>query len=119
VVEAGSSVTCYRVVHYTACGKKNGKIDIEMEGFICNRSYTSKSSFLDNDPLPEYKAEQPYKGTFSGKRIHRGLYRALDGTVINADVNGAYNIMSKGKQNFCKEELSSGLLESPVRIAIQ
>lgn len=82
-------------------------------------SYTSKSSFLDNDPLPEYKAEQPYKGTFSGKRIHRGLYRALDGTVINADVNGAYNIMRKGKQNFCKEELSSGLLESPVRIAIQ
>lgn len=82
-------------------------------------SYTSKSSFLDNDPLPEYKAEQPYKGTFSGKRIHRGLYRALDGTVINADVNGAYNIMRKGKQNFSKEGLSSGLLESPVRIAIQ
>lgn len=82
-------------------------------------SYTSKSSFLDNDPLPEYKAEQPYKGTFSGKRIHRGLYRALDGTVINADVNGAYNIMRKGKQNFCKEELSSGLLESPMRIQIQ
>lgn len=82
-------------------------------------SYTSKSSFLDNDPLPEYKAEQPYTGTFSGKRIHRGLYRASDGTVINADVNGAYNIMRKSKQNFRKEELSSGLLESPVRIIVQ
>lgn len=82
-------------------------------------SYTSKSSFLDNDPLPEYKAEQPYTGTFSGKRIHRGLYVTSDGTKINADVNGAYNIMRKGKQNFRKEELSSGLLESPVRIAIR
>jgi hypothetical protein len=31
----------------------------------------------------------------------------------------AFIIMRKGKQNFCKKELSSGLLESPVRIAIQ
>lgn len=82
-------------------------------------SYTSKSSFLDNDPLPEYNPEQSYTGTFSGKRIKRGLYKASDGTLINADVNGAYNIMRKSKQNFCKEELSSGLLESPVRITIQ
>lgn len=44
---------------------------------------------------------------------------AADGTLINADVNGAYNIMRKGKQNFRKEELSSGLLESPVRIIVQ
>ena len=32
---------------------------------------------------------------FSGKRIKRGLYRASDGTLINADVNGAYNILRK------------------------
>ena len=82
-------------------------------------SYTSKSSFLDDDPLPEYKPEQPYTGAFSGKRIKRGLYRSADGTLINADVNGAYNIMRKGKQNFSKEGLSSGLLESPMRIQIQ
>lgn len=82
-------------------------------------SYTSKSSFLDNDILPEYNAEQLYTGVFSGKRVKRGLYVASDGTKINADVNGAYNIMRKGKQNFRKEELSSGLLESPVRITIQ
>ena len=82
-------------------------------------SYTSKSSFLDDDPLPEYKPERPYTGAFSGKRIKRGLYRSADGTLINADVNGAYNIMRKSKQNFSKEGLSSGLLESPVRIQIQ
>lgn len=118
-------------------GKKNNQTFVQIPfgklreqlNFLCwnygiqyievEESYTSKSSFLDNDPLPEYKAEQPYEGTFSGKRIYRGLYCASDGTVINADVNGAYNIMRKGKQNFCKEELCSGLLESPVRIAIQ
>ena len=81
-------------------------------------SYTSKSSFLDNDILPEYKAEQPYLGKFSGKRIHRGLYQSKNGTLINADVNGSANIGRKCKQNFCIEELSSGLLASPKRIRV-
>lgn len=81
-------------------------------------SYTSKSSFIDNDILPEYKAEQPYLGTFSGKRIHRGLYKSKDGIVINADVNGSANIGRKCKQNFTIEELSSGLLASPKRIRV-
>ena len=80
--------------------------------------YTSKSSFIDNDILPEYKAEQPYLGRFSGKRIYRGLYQSADGTVINADVNGSANIGRKCKQNFTIEELSSGLLTSPKRIRV-
>lgn len=81
-------------------------------------SYTSKSSFLDNDELPEYKPDQPYTKVFSGKRIKRGLYQSKNGTVLNADVNGAYNILRKGKQNFTYEKLSSGLLESPLRIRL-
>lgn len=81
-------------------------------------SYTSKSSFIDNDIHPEYKAEQPYLGRFSGKRIYRGLYQSADGTVINADVNGSANIGRKCKQNFTIEELSSGLLASPKRIRV-
>lgn len=81
-------------------------------------SYTSKSSFIDGDILPEYKAEQPYLGQFSGKRIHRGLYQSKDGITINADVNGAANIGRKCKQNFTFEELSSGLLASPKRIRV-
>lgn len=80
--------------------------------------HTSKSSFIDNDILPEYKAEQPYLGRFSGKRIYRGLYQSADGTVINADVNGSANIGRKCKQNFTIEELSSGLLTSPKRIRV-
>ena len=81
-------------------------------------SYTSKSCFLDLDVLPEYKSEQPYTGEFSGKRIYRGLYKTKDGTVVNADMNGAANILRKSKQNFDFEELCRGLLASPLRIRL-
>ncbi|MBQ7475993.1 MAG: transposase [Selenomonadaceae bacterium] len=79
-------------------------------------SYTSKASFLDLDELPTYDAEKPYTGTFSGKRIKRGLYKSAGGRLINADVNGAANILRKSKQNFKFEELCAGLLASPLRI---
>ena len=58
-------------------------------------SYTSKASFLDEDEIPAYKDVQD-KPQFSGKRISRGLYKAKDGKVLNADVNGSYNILVKG-----------------------
>lgn len=81
-------------------------------------SYTSKSSCLDNDVIPEYKPEQPYTGAFSGKRIHRGLYRTKNGTLINADVNGSANILRKCKQNVDFNKLCNGLLTSPQRIRV-
>jgi putative transposase len=55
-------------------------------------AYTSKASFLDRDPLPSY--EQGTTHRFSGKRIKRGLYKSRKG-LINADVNGAANILRK------------------------
>ena len=60
---------------------------------ITEESYTSKASFLDNDELPVYgEANHP---AFSGKRIHRGLYKSKEGVLINADVNAACNILRK------------------------
>lgn len=59
---------------------------------LTEESYTSKASFLDDDPLPCYGDEGTWK--FLGKRIHRGLYRSSKG-LIHADVNGAANIMRK------------------------
>lgn len=58
-------------------------------------SYTSKASFLDEDKIPVYKDIQT-KPQFSGKRISRGLYQSKEGRVLNADVNGSYNILVKG-----------------------
>lgn len=93
----------------------------EQEGILYieqEESYTSKSSFLDNDALPVYYAEKPYKGMFSGKRVHRGQYQSSNGTCVNADLNGAANIVRKSKQNFCMEGLCRGLLTSPQRIRV-
>ena len=81
-------------------------------------SYTSTSSFLDNDILPEYKSEQPYTGEFKGKRIKRGLYQSSNGTILNADVNSAANILRKCKQNLDFEKLCNRLLASPSRIRL-
>ena len=64
---------------------------------IREESYTSKASFLDYDEIPNYKDE--IKPKFSGKRIKRGLYKSTT-RKINADVNGAYNIMVKENPNY-------------------
>ena len=64
---------------------------------VQEESYTSKASFLDGDNIPVYgEVENPQ---FSGHRIKRGLYRSGSGRLINADVNGSYNIMRKGLAN--------------------
>ena len=42
-----------------------------------------------------YNKDKVDKHKFSGRRIKRGLYKAGDDTLINSDVNGAYNIIRK------------------------
>ena len=57
--------------------------DIEL--IIQEESYTSKSSFLDNDILPVYQENREHeKYEFKGQRIKRGLYKTSDGFLINA-----------------------------------
>jgi len=57
-----------------------------------NENYTSKCSFLDNEPIGKHE-------TYVGKRIFRGLFKTSKGVLLNADVNGAYNIMKKAFPN--------------------
>lgn len=57
-------------------------------------SYTSKASFLDDDAIPVYGAQEDIPA-FSGQRTARGIYRSADGTRINADLNGSANILRK------------------------
>lgn len=90
-----------------------------MEYIEQEESYTSKASFLDLDELPIYNGDNPYTGTFSGKRIKRGLYKSKNGILLNADVNGACNILRKSKQNFNFEKLCRGLVYSPKRIRLR
>ncbi|MBR4151611.1 MAG: transposase [Selenomonadaceae bacterium] len=97
---------------------KNLCIRYGMQYLEQEESYTSKASFLDLDFLPVYNADNPQKYEFSGKRIKRGLYQVSDGRKVNADLNGAANILRKSSQNFDFEELSRGLLASPLRIKL-
>ena len=60
-------------------------------------SYTSKADFLAEDVIPTYKAFDNKTYTFSGKRIERGLYQSSTGILLNADCNGALNILRKSK----------------------
>ncbi|MCD7840679.1 MAG: RNA-guided endonuclease TnpB family protein [Erysipelotrichaceae bacterium] len=110
-------------------GKKNNQTFVSipfntfkfMLEYLCERngirfirqeeSYTSKASFIDNDEIPVYKANNTTKYTFSGKRApttfsneygehsnkngYRGLYRTKDDTIINSDLNGSANIGRK------------------------
>ncbi|MCC3416366.1 MULTISPECIES: transposase [unclassified Microcoleus] len=66
---------------------------------VQEESYTSKSSFLNLDPIPVYGHTSALDVVFSGRRIKRGLYRTSVGQLINSDVNGSYNILRKAIPN--------------------
>jgi IS605 OrfB family transposase len=82
-------------------------------------SYTSKASFLDNDELPKFGAK-PEKWKSSGKRVRRGLFRTATFGYINADCNGAANILRKvkGKLGLDLSGLIRGVLTAPKRIRL-
>ena len=79
-------------------------------------SYTSKTSFLDN--------EIPNKETIPrGKRIKRGIFKRPNGEYVNADVNGSLQILSKVISTRLLEQLrivvsSNGLALNPLKMAL-
>lgn len=81
-------------------------------------SYTSKASFFDGDAIPVYDKDNPQEYRFSGRRIKRGLYQTKDGKFINADVNGALNILSKSKVVDLSVLYNRGELDTPIRIRV-
>ena len=59
-------------------------------------SYTSKTSFLDEEKLHSYKANRPKKRyNFLGNRFTRSLFQTKKGYVIHADINASFNIIRK------------------------
>lgn len=73
---------------------------------LTEESYTSKCSFLDNEPLEK-------KDSYLGKRVERGLYKTSKGRLINADLNGSLNILRKVFGEF---QYPIGACCTPVRI---
>ena len=60
---------------------------------LTEESYTSKCSFLDNEPVEKHE-------NYLGKRIKRGLFRSAKNKIINADLNGSLNILKKAVGEF-------------------
>lgn len=78
------SIPHYQLIRMIQYKAKFVGIDV----ILTNESYTSKCSALDKEPIGKHDA-------YMGKRIKRGLFQSSKGIKINADVNGAMNIMRK------------------------
>lgn len=73
---------------------------------LTEESYTSKCSFLDNEPVQKHSKYQ-------GKRVKRGLFKSAQGNLINADINGSLNILRKylTSQEAWNDQIWSNLVE--------
>ena len=77
---------------------------------LTEESYTSGTSFLDE--------EAPIKSNYNKKRrVKRGLFISNYGTKINADVNGAYQIMKKVFPKAFADGIE-GVALHPVRVSM-
>jgi len=63
---------------------------VGIEVTIQEESYTSKCSALDLETIGKHEDR-----AYAGKRVKRGLFSSALGILINADVNGALNILRK------------------------
>jgi putative transposase len=83
---------------------------VGIQVMVSEESYTSTCSFLDLEPVGKHEV-------YAGKRVKRGLFRASDGRCLNADINGAYNILRKVVPNAFGNGIG-GVVVHPVRIAL-
>ena len=82
---------------------------------LVNEAYTSKCSALDIEPIKKHDV-------YKGNRVKRGLFKSVNGVLINADINGSLNILRK----VVKKEEYSALIDSqqwakysPIKISIK
>ena len=81
-------------------------------------SYTSKASFWDKDDIPVFDINNNKKYVFSGRRIKRGLYKTKTGKLLNADINGALNILKKSNVVSLSALYDRGEVDTPSRIRV-
>ncbi len=71
----------YRQVQYKAAL-------VGITTILVEERYTSRYSFLDGESVGQH-------ARYAGRRVRRGLFQSGNGTIINADVNAAYNILQQ------------------------
>ena len=74
---------------------------------------------MDTDELPKH-GEKPDGWKESGRRVKRGLYKSSKGYLINADCNGAANIIRKVATKLSLElsGISRGCLSQPKKVRL-
>ena len=84
--------------------------NVGLNVILTEESYTSGTSFLDE--------EEPVKANYNKKRrVYRGLFVSNTGRKINADVNGAYQIMKKVFPKAFADGIK-GVALHPVRVSV-
>jgi len=98
------------------CEEKFSRTVLESGG---SRERVADFNFIDLDLLPKF-CEKPEGWQPSGQRVKRGLYRTLEGLLINADCNGAGNIGRKvaATLEICLKEVSRGALITPLKVLL-
>ncbi|WP_373842781.1 RNA-guided endonuclease InsQ/TnpB family protein [Limosilactobacillus sp.] len=83
-----------------------------------NEAYTSQTSALDGEKpcwANGNKSRQKQGKSPINRRIRRGLFKANDGTLINADVNGAWQIIKKAFPKASFADGIAGVVLHPVK----
>jgi IS605 OrfB family transposase len=96
-------------------GKFKGKLQSKCDYYgikyqLVDEAYTSRTDALALDEIKK----QPYG---KSRRVKRGLYKSITGQLINADVNGALNILRKvASDSPIQKIVSRGLVNRPKRL---
>ena len=88
---------------------------------MTNESYTSQTSFLDGEqPIRQNgNVQRQKKGLVPAvRRIKRGLFKTDQKVLINADVNGALQIIRKVFPNVSFADGIVGAVLRPVKISL-
>ncbi len=83
---------------------------VGIQVILTEERYTSKCSFLDNEPIGKHEV-------YAGRRVKRGLFRSVSGKTYNADINGSYNILRKVAPDVFAQG-SSGCVVHPSPLAV-
>ncbi len=76
---------------------------------LVDESHTSKCSFLDDESIEHHDTYIGKRGVYRSQKaggngkVSHGLFKTADGRIINADVNGAFNILRNAFPKFSKD----------------
>lgn len=101
----------YEIPYAKLISKMQNSFSATTEIEIINEAYTSMCDALGNE---EVKKHDIYKG----ERVKRGLFSSSVGKLINADLNGAINILRKYTKNKYNKIKGEGLC-NPERIKLK